>query len=155
MAQEYIKQKGYLWNAGIFIWSVSTIVNAFRVYHPEISRTFEKLLPIYDTPEEQERINELFPTCENISVDYAIMERAEEIFVYPGDFGWSDLGSWGSLREQVPQDKYGNACIGDNIDTYETHNCMYLFGAWRNGTWLCCCTCVGSQDGTGDARFCA
>ena len=124
VAKEYIKQSGYLWNAGIFIWSVSTIVNAFRVYHPEISRTFEKLLPIYDTPEEQERINELFPTCENISVDYAIMERAEEIFVYPGDFGWSDLGSWGSLREQVPQDKYGNACIGDNIDTYETHNCI-------------------------------
>ena len=124
VAQEYIKQSGYLWNAGIFIWSVSTIVNAFRVYHPEISRTFEKLLPIYDTAEEQERINELFPTCENISVDYAIMERAEEIFVYPGDFGWSDLGSWGSLREQVPQDKYGNACIGENIDTYETHNCI-------------------------------
>ncbi len=124
VAEEYLRQKQFLWNSGMFVWSVSTIVNAFRVYQPEISRLFEDLLPFYDTSLEQEKINECFPRCENISIDYAIMERAEEIFVYPASFGWSDLGSWGSLREQVEQDKYGNACIGDNIDLYDTHNCM-------------------------------
>ena len=80
-AQEYIKQSNYLWNSGIFIWSVSTIVNAFRVYHPEISHVFEDIFSYYDLPQEQDMINQLFPKCESISVDYAIMEKAEEIFV--------------------------------------------------------------------------
>ena len=62
--------------------------------------------------------------CENISVDYAIMEKVEEIFVLPANFGWSDLGTWGSLHEHTPQDAYGNACIGKNISVYDTHNCM-------------------------------
>lgn len=122
VAAEYVKQSNYFWNSGIFIWRVSTIVNAFRVYEPEISRIFENLFPYYDTPQEQEKVDEAFPNCQNISVDYAIMEKAEEIFVYPSSFGWSDLGSWSSLREQTPKDKYGNACIGTDIDLYETHN---------------------------------
>lgn len=122
LAEEYVKQSDYLWNSGIFIWSVSTIVNAFRVYQPEISHNFEDIFSYYDLPEEQAMINQQFPKCENISVDYAIMEKAEEIFVYPANFGWSDLGSWGSLRRQSPQDEYGNAAIGNDIDLYETHN---------------------------------
>ena len=123
-AELYLKQSSYFWNSGIFIWNVSTIVNAFRVYQPAMSRIFEDLLPVYDTPQEQEMIDKLFPECENISVDYAIMEHAEEIFVYPASFGWSDLGTWGSLREQVQKDAYGNACIGPDIDLYETYNCI-------------------------------
>ena len=82
-AQQYIKKNYYFWNAGIFIWNVSTIVNAFRVYQPKMNKIFEQMLPIYGTPQEQEMINEKFPQCENISVDYAIMEKAEEIFVCP------------------------------------------------------------------------
>ena len=121
VAEEYIKHSDFFWNSGIFIWSVSTIVNAFRVYHPEISHNFEDIFSYYDTPKEQEMINQQFPKCENISVDYAIMEKAEEIFVYPASFGWSDLGTWGSLRRQTQQDEYGNAKIGD-IDTYDTYN---------------------------------
>lgn len=122
VAEEYVKQNDYFWNSGIFIWSVSTIVNAFRVYQPEISHLFEDIFSHYDMPEEQDIINQQFPKCENISVDYAIMEKAEEIFVYPSDFGWSDLGTWGSLHRQSAQDEYGNAAIGSNIDTYDTHN---------------------------------
>lgn len=122
VAESYLKQPNYLWNSGLFIWSVSTIINAFRVYQPEMSRLFEQMMPYYDTELEQEKINEMFPQCENISVDYAILERAEEIYVYPADFGWSDLGTWGSLRQQVKQDQYGNAAIGPDIDLYETHN---------------------------------
>ena len=96
----------------------------FRVYQPTMARLFESLLPIYGTEKEQEEINRLFPECENISVDYAIMEKAEEIFVCPADFGWSDLGTWGSLHEQSKKDLYGNVCIGQEINIFESHNCI-------------------------------
>ena len=123
-AKHYISRNDYFWNAGIFIWNVSTIVNAFRIYQPTMAKIFESLLPIYGTAQEQEKIDQLFPECENISVDYAIMEKAEEIFVCPADFGWSDLGTWGSLHQQTKKDLYGNACIGQDINVFETHNCM-------------------------------
>ena len=123
-ANKYIKNRSYFWNAGIFIWNVNTIVNAFRVYQPSLSRVFENLLPVYGTPMEQEEINRRFPECENISVDYAIMEKAEEIFVCPADFGWSDLGTWGSLLAQTQHDLYGNGVIGDNVSLVDTHNCI-------------------------------
>lgn len=123
-AKKYIQNKSYFWNAGIFIWGVSTIVNAFRIYQPAISKIFEGMLPIYGTPQEQEEIDRRFPECENISVDYAIMEKAEEIFVCPADFGWSDLGTWGSLLVQTKKDLYGNGVIGDNVSLFDTHNCI-------------------------------
>ncbi len=122
IAEDYIKQHNYLWNSGIFIWNVSTIVNAFRVYSPDISHIFEDIYSYYDLPQEQDMINQVFPQCENISVDYAIMEKAEEIFVYPAEFGWSDLGTWNSLRQHSNPDKYGNAIIGQNVDIHESHN---------------------------------
>ena len=123
-AEKYIKQSNYFWNAGIFIWNVNTIVNAFRMYQPTMSKIFESMLPYYGTEREQELIDQRFPECESISVDYAIMEKAEEIFVCPADFGWSDLGTWGSLHLQSHKDLYGNACIGENINMFESHNCI-------------------------------
>lgn len=122
VAEQYLQDSSYFWNAGIFVWTVSTIVNAFRVYQPEISRIFEKLLPTYGTPREREAIDEQFPLCENISVDYAILEKAEEIFVYPADFGWSDLGTWGSLQENLQRDSYGNAVVGNDVKVFESRN---------------------------------
>ena len=123
-AKEYIKDPSYLWNSGIFIWSLSTIVNAFRVYQPNMSKFFESLMPVYGTPEEQTIIDERYAECENISVDYAIMEKAEDSFVRPSDFGWSDLGTWGSLLTQTKTDLYGNGVIGQNVSLYESHNCI-------------------------------
>ena len=123
-AKKYILQNNFFWNAGVFIWSVSTIVNAFRVYQPAISKVFEGMEHIYGTPEEQENIDKCYPECENISVDYAIMEKAEEIFVCPANFGWSDLGTWGSLVEQSKKDLYGNSLIGNDIRLYDSHNCI-------------------------------
>lgn len=123
-AQRYIKKPNYFWNAGIFVGSVSTFVNAFRIYQPEISQRFENLLPIYGTDQEQEMINKVYPECENISIDYAIMEKAEEIFVQPADFGWSDLGTWGSLHENSKKDIYNNVLIGENIHMFESTNCV-------------------------------
>lgn len=124
VATQYVQQPNYLWNSGIFVWSIRTIINAFRVYQPKMSRDFEKLLPLFDTEQEQEAIDKLYATCESISVDYAIMEHAEEIFVYPASFGWSDLGTWSSLLMQSPRDEHGNAAIGSDIRLFDTHNCI-------------------------------
>ena len=123
-ALKYIRENNYFWNAGIFIWNVSTIVNAFRVYQPALSRIFEGMEKLYGTPAEQEMIDARYPECESISVDYAIMEKAEEIFVCPADFGWSDLGTWGSLLAQSRKDLYNNALIGPDIAVFDTHNCI-------------------------------
>lgn len=123
-AKEYVRQNNYFWNAGIFIWNVSTIVNAFRVYQPIMARTFEKMVPFYGTELEQEHIDSCFGDCESISIDYAIMEKADETFVFPSSFGWSDLGTWGSLLSQTKQDVHGNSLIGKNISMYDSHGCV-------------------------------
>ena len=117
-------ETGYGYIEADFVWNVSTVVNALRVYQPAISKIFERLLPYYYTEQEQEMINQNFPLCENISVDYAIMEKADEIFVFPSDFGWSDLGTWGSLHGNLPKDAHNNTQIGQNIKLYETRNCV-------------------------------
>ena len=123
-AQDYIGRNNYFWNAGIFIWNVSTIVNAFRVYQPRMAKLFEQMNDVYGTDNEQTVVNDKFPQCENISVDYAIMEKADEIFVCPADFGWSDLGTWGSLQQQSHRDLYGNAVVGNDVSLYDTRSCI-------------------------------
>lgn len=123
-AKHYISEHNFFWNAGIFVWSVETIVNALRVYAPRINNIFERMQNVMGTPQEQEMINKVYPDCDNISIDYAVMENAEEIFVFPADFGWSDLGTWGSLLLQSPRDMYGNGLIGKNIHTFECRNCV-------------------------------
>mgnify|MGYP003558855697 FL=1 len=123
-AQKYITQGNFFWNAGIFIWNVSTIVNAFRVYQPSISQIFESLLPLYGTEQEQAAVDEAFPKCENISVDYAILEKAEEIFVCPAQFGWSDLGTWGSLLLNSRADAHGNVTVGSSVQLFESSGCI-------------------------------
>lgn len=123
-AERYIQKNSFYWNAGIFVWKVNTVVNALRIYQPGISKIFERLLPYYFTYKEQELINEQFPLCESISIDYAIMEKADEIFVFPASFGWSDLGTWGSLHTNSPRDAHNNALIGTNIQMVESRNCV-------------------------------
>ena len=123
-AKKYITQAEYFWNSGIFVWNVETIVQALRYYEPEVSEIFEGMLPYYGTPDEQAVINERFPQCKSISIDYAVMEKAEEIYVFPASFGWSDVGTWGSLITLADKDREGNACIGPRIEVHETHNCI-------------------------------
>jgi len=123
-ATRYISEKSYFWNAGIFIWSVETIVNALRIYAPGINNIFERMKDVFGTAEEQAHIDECYGDCDNISIDYAVMEKAEEKFVCPADFGWSDLGTWGALLLQSKRDMYGNSCIGADVKTFETHNCI-------------------------------
>lgn len=123
-AQEYLKDKSYFWNSGLFIWNVETIVNALRVYAPDVSQIFEGIQDVYGTDKEQETIDRIFPTSPSISIDYAVMENADEIFVFPADFGWSDVGTWGSLHTLAPTDAYGNNAVGENIKFYESKNCV-------------------------------
>lgn len=123
-AKKYLKHPEYFWNSGIFVWSVKTIVNALRIYQPDIANVFESLFPVLGTNDEQAAIDQNFPKCPNISIDYAVMENADEIFVMPADFGWSDVGTWGSLITLAEKDDQGNAIIGQDVRLYETKNCM-------------------------------
>jgi len=122
-AEKYLAKGNYLWNAGIFVWNVKTISAALRVYTPDIAKIFDNIYTNFYTEKEAETINKFFPTCDNISIDYAVMENAEEIYVVPAEFGWSDLGTWGALRGLLPQDNSGNATIG-TVKLYESFNCM-------------------------------
>ena len=123
-AKGYLAAGNYFWNAGIFVWNADTITNAIRRYAPQIAGVMDELEPALFTDKEAEELKRLFPTCEKISIDYAVMEKAEDIFVLPASFGWSDLGTWGSLHENSKKDAHNNACIGNNIKLYETRNCI-------------------------------
>ena len=123
-AKGYLAAGNYFWNAGIFVWNVDTITNAIRRYAPQIAGVMDELEPALFTDREAEELKQLFPTCEKISIDYAVMEKAEDIFVLPAEFGWSDLGSWGSLRTLLPQDEAGNAKVGGRVDMYNCRNCV-------------------------------
>ncbi len=123
-ARKYVEAGHFFWNSGIFVWNVETITAAIRRYAPQIAEIMDELEPVLFTDKEQEELKRLFPTCEKISIDYAVMEKAKEIYVLPTEFGWSDLGSWGSLRTLLPQDKNGNALIGPQVDLYNCRNCI-------------------------------
>lgn len=123
-AKEYVKQKEFLWNAGIFVWKAETIVQSIRIYQPEMAEIFDGLVPVYGTEEEQRRIDEEFSKCNNISIDYAVLEPAEEKFVYPASFGWSDVGTYGSLFTLLEKDASNNAVVGQRIDLYDSSNCI-------------------------------
>ena len=123
-AKGYLAAGNYFWNAGIFVWNADTITNAIRRYAPQIAGVMDELEPALFTDKEAEELKRLFPTCEKISIDYAVMEKAEDIFVLPAEFGWSDLGSWGSLRTLLPQDEAGNAKVDGRVDMYNCRNCV-------------------------------
>lgn len=121
-AQQYLQAGNYFWNAGIFVWNVQTITEAIKRYTPSLAATMEQMSQSFFTEQESEVVKQLFPTCEKISIDYAVMEKADAIYTLPAEFGWSDLGSWGSLRTLLPQDEQGNAKVGNNIKLYNCSN---------------------------------
>lgn len=124
VARQYLEAGNYFWNSGLFLWNVQTLEKAFRTYCPAIADVFDRLAPSFYTPGEQSAIDEMFPLCENISVDYAVMEKASDMYVFPADFGWSDLGTWGSLHTLLPRDESGNACVGDSVKMIDSHRCI-------------------------------
>lgn len=114
-AKEFLAQGNFLWNAGIFIWSVRSVLNAFETHQPELFSLFEKGKNIYNTASEYDFIKENYPKAINISVDYAILEPSTNIYVLPAHFDWNDLGTWGSLYEKLPKDKQQNATVNAQV----------------------------------------
>ena len=123
-AKAYLAEGGYYWNAGIFIWNAKMVVNTIAKLVPNLASVFDKVEPYFCTEKEQEVINEYFPTCQNISIDYAVMEKSEDVYVYPANFGWSDLGTWGSLYTHLQQDENNNAVVGQNVNLVDCKNCV-------------------------------
>lgn len=124
IAVSFIESGDFLWNAGIFIWSLNTITAAFEYFLPEVEDLFLEGTGKFGTPLEAEFIRQTYAVCRNISIDYGVMEKADNVYVMSVDFGWSDLGAWGSLYEIRPKDKNANSIIGNNVLTYNTSNCV-------------------------------
>jgi len=123
-ARQFLDTGEYLWNAGIFVWSVRSILAAYEQLSPEIFHILEQGTGLYNTPEEADFIQENYPTTPNISVDFAIMEKAYNVYTIPAEFGWSDLGTWGSLHAECPKDAYDNVLQGDRILALDVDNCL-------------------------------
>lgn len=131
IALSYLKDGDYLWNAGIFLWNVHTIEKAFRTFLPNVAALFDSMEEAFFTAGEQEMVDRRFPECESISIDYGIMEYARNVYVFPASFGWSDLGTWGSLYEQVSKDAAQNAVVGDGVKMIESSGCIVHVPAGR------------------------
>ncbi|WP_430967178.1 mannose-1-phosphate guanylyltransferase [Spongiimicrobium sp. 2-473A-2-J] len=114
-AKEFLKQGNFLWNAGIFIWGVGTIVDAFEQYQPQLHVLFQAGLGYYNTEDEQAFIKENYGRAENVSIDYAILERSKAIYVLPASFDWNDLGTWGSLYDKLGKDSDQNAVVNSKV----------------------------------------
>jgi mannose-1-phosphate guanylyltransferase len=115
LAQTFLASGDFLWNAGIFVWKVKNIVKAFEKFLPEMHEVFAAEQDYFNTPAEHDAIERIYPQCTNISIDYGIMEKAENVYVVPSSFGWSDLGTWNSAYENMDKDYFGNAVAGKNV----------------------------------------
>ena len=124
VATQYLSDGGYLWNAGIFVWNVDTIMSSLREYVPGLASQMDEMAESFYTESETEVVGRIFPVCERISIDYAVMEKADCIYTIPADFGWSDLGTWGSLRTLMDRNEDGNAVVGNDVRLYDCRNCI-------------------------------
>ncbi len=124
LAEIFVKSGDYYWNSGIFIWKAATIIKAFEKFKPELNAHFTSKGNDYNTENEQTFINHAFQVCEDISIDFAILENAKNVYVVLANFGWSDLGTWGSLYAHLDKDVEGNAVQGNGAFLFETENCI-------------------------------
>lgn len=123
-AKSFLKSGDFLWNSGIFIWSLKSIMKAFDKYLPDVDVIFKEEISKYNTPDEENFINKAYTVCQNISIDYGVMEKADNVYVLASDFGWSDLGTWGSLFDIRKKDEQKNSVVGNNVMMYDTKNCI-------------------------------
>ena len=124
LAKTFVSSGEFLWNAGIFVWQIKNVLTAFEQYLPEMYEVFAAEKEKFNTSEEDKALNEIYPQCTNISIDFGIMEKADNVYVIPSSFGWSDLGTWNSAYENLEKDEFGNAVASDNVITIEATNCM-------------------------------
>lgn len=119
MAKQFIESGDFYWNSGMFIWKASSIIDSFNQYLPEVHSLFNNGLEKYNTKEEKEFIEDIYPQCKSISIDFGIMEKADNVLVLLADLGWSDLGTWGSLYDHIDLDQKKNAIVGNKVVTYD------------------------------------
>lgn len=124
MAKQFLASGDFLWNSGIFIWSLSSLMTAMKQQLPDIDAIFSEGADFYFTDEEKDFVKKAYAEVRNISIDYGLMEKANNVYVMAADFGWSDLGTWGSLYDSRSKDMNGNAIIGNSVMTYDTRNCI-------------------------------
>ncbi len=124
LAVQFIESGEFSWNSGMFIWNINSISKAFENHLPNTTAIFAEGEAFYNTDKEAEFIERAYSTCKDISIDYGIMEKAENVFVLNVDIGWSDLGTWGSVYTHLKRDENENAKVGKNIMLYDTNNCM-------------------------------
>lgn len=114
-AKSFLESGNFLWNGGIFIWSVKSIIEAFSTFQPQMNQLFLEGFETYNTLKEKEFINQNYAEAEDISIDYAILEKAKNVYVLPATFDWNDLGTWGSLHEKLDKDQYNNAVVNATV----------------------------------------
>lgn len=124
IARSFIKSGDFVWNSGIFAWNVDTFIAAFKKYVPELSEVFEQGKAYYHTPKEAATMERLYMQCTNVSMDYGIMEKADNVFIIPSILGWSDLGSWESTYENSERDYLGNVVKGDKVMIVDATECL-------------------------------
>lgn len=124
LARTFLASGDFLWNAGIFVWQVKTLMKAFEMYQPEMFELFDNEKEHLNTAEEKNAIHRIYPLCTNVSIDFAIMEKADNVYVIPSSFGWSDLGTWNSAYDNLEKDYLGNAVAGDNVIVIDATKCM-------------------------------
>ena len=124
LARTFIASGDFLWNAGIFIWKVKNIITAFEKYLPEMYEVFASEKEKFNTEEEKKAIEQIYPQCTNISIDFGIMEKADNVYIIPSSFGWSDLGTWNSAWDNMERDYLGNAVGGKNVMIMDATKCM-------------------------------
>lgn len=126
IARTFIGSGDFLWNSGMFVWKARTIMDAIRKYLPEIGDAFKEGEKFYNTPGEGNFIREAYSQCTNISIDYGVMEKADNVYTIPSQFGWSDIGSWDALYDSYEHDYLGNAVAGKNVKIYDSANNMIM-----------------------------
>jgi mannose-1-phosphate guanylyltransferase len=123
MAKVFYESGEFFWNSGMFFWSLPSIMQAFDTHMPAINKLFQKSINQLCTDGEADAVASIYAQCRNISIDYAVMEKAENVYVLCADFGWSDIGTWGSLYANQRKDKNRNAVVGNNVFLYDTKGC--------------------------------
>jgi len=123
-AKEFLSKGNFYWNSGIFVWRTTTVLNALKTHQPSLFGLFCDDNSKYNTTKEQGFVNQCFKACEDISIDFAIMEDAKNVEVVLADFDWSDLGTWGSLSMHLKKDENGNSAMGDHVHLFDSKNCI-------------------------------
>ena len=128
LAKTFLASGDFLWNAGIFVWQVKNIIKAFETYLPEMNEVFAAEIESFNTPGEKKALEHIYPLCTNISIDFGIMEKANNVYVIPASFGWSDLGTWNSVYENLGKDSHSNAVAGIKVMIIDAAKCVIHSG---------------------------